>query len=304
MNAIANAIRTAEGTDFSTTDEQFAKFYDTMVDSDPTEDVAVAEIDGGIVGYGRAARHVELEGTSVYEVIPFINPLTTGPDVFKAMVGALEARGRIIATRHADAVKVFETFGGDLAPERDALLRGIGYEPVRWYFSMVRPSVDDLPDAPLPSGVEIREVEPEHLPLIWAAAQESFQDQWGYTPPTDADYEVFLKDPVLNDTSLWRIAWDGDQVVGQVRSYIHAEENARLGRLRGYTEHISVRRPWRRRGIARALIGASFPLLRARGMTEAALGVDLDNPSGALRVYERCGFRPVSRSTTYRKPFD
>jgi hypothetical protein len=37
-------------------------------------------------------------------------------------------------------------------------------------------------------------------------------------------------------------------------------------------------------------------------MTEATLGVDTDNPSGALRVYEGCGFVAVSRDTTYRKP--
>jgi ribosomal protein S18 acetylase RimI-like enzyme len=39
-------------------------------------------------------------------------------------------------------------------------------------------------------------------------------------------------------------------------------------------------------------------------MTEAALGVDTENESGALRVYEGCGFRVVSRSTNYRKPLD
>jgi ribosomal protein S18 acetylase RimI-like enzyme len=105
----------------------------------------------------------------------------------------------------------------------------------------------------------------------------------------------------MSDTSLWRVAWDGDEIAGQVRSFISAEENERFGRKRGYTEHITVRRPWRRRGLARALIAASFPLLRARGMTEAALGVDTENVSGALRVYEGCGFRPIARSTTYRK---
>lgn len=87
-----------------------------------------------------------------------------------------------------------------------------------------------------------------------------------------------------------------------VRSFINVDENERRGRRRGYVEHISVRRPWRRRGLARALIAASFPLLRARGMEEGALGVDTENTSGALRVYEACGFRPVARSATYRKP--
>jgi hypothetical protein len=37
-------------------------------------------------------------------------------------------------------------------------------------------------------------------------------------------------------------------------------------------------------------------------MTEAGLGVDTENVSGALSVYENCGFRPISRSTIYRKP--
>jgi mycothiol synthase len=302
MNAIANAIRTAEGDNFFTTDEQFAKFYENLSRCDPATDVAIAEVDGHIAGYGRAAWHEELDGTRIYEVIPFVNPTDAGQDVFTAMIGAIEARATAIAADHPAGPKLLETFGGDLAPERDVLLRAAGYEAVRFFYGMVRPSVDDLPDAPLPDGLEIREVRPEHLPAIWAADQEAFRDHWGYTPATDADYEVFATDRVMTDTSLWRIAWDGDEVAGQVRSYISAEENARFGRLRGYTEHISVRRPWRRRGLARALIAASFPLLRARGMTEAALGVDTENTSGALHVYESCGFRPVSRSATYRKP--
>ena len=301
MNAIANAIRAAEGEDFYTTDDQFQKFYENLSGCDATTDVAIAEIDGRIVGYGRTATHEELDGTRIYEIIPFVDPAVAGEEVFEAMRAAVETRAVTIAAGHPPGDKFLETFGGDQAPKRNALLQAAGYAPVRYFYSMVRPSLEDLPDAPLPDGLEIREVQPEHMRLIWAAADEAFRDHWGYTPSTESDYELFLTDPVMTDTSLWRIAWDGDEVAGQVRSYINAEENARHGRLRGYTEHISVGRPWRRRGLARALIAASFPLLRARGMTEAALGVDTENTSGALRVYEGCGFRPVSRSATYRK---
>lgn len=304
MNAIANAIRVAEGTPFSTTDEQFASFYDTLSDSDPTQDVAIAEIDGAMVGYGRASSHAELDGTRIYEVIPFVDPGLAGQEVFRAMVAAVEGRARAIAATHPPGPRFFETFGGDLAPERDAQLELMGYAPVRHFFVMVRPTVDDLSDAPLPDGIEIREVQPEHLLAIWAADQEAFRDHWGYVQATDADYQRFLTDPVTSDTSLWRIGWDGDQVAGQVRSYINADENERLGRRRGYVEFISVRRPWRRRGLARALIAASIPLLRERDMTELALGVDTENTTGALRVYERCGFRAVSRGTTFRKSLD
>jgi len=303
MNAIANAIRAAAGTDFYTTDEQFAQFYENLSRCNPATDVAIAEVDGRMVGYGRAAWHEELDGARIYEVIPFVDPIVAGQDVFTAMIDAIEARARAIAADHSTGPKLFESFGGDLAPWRDALLEARGYEAIRFFYSMVRPSVDDLPDAPLPAGLEIREVLSEHMPLIWAADQEAFRDHWGYSPSTDSDYQLFLTDPV-SDPSLWRIAWDGDEIAGQVRSHINAEENERHGRLRGYTQSISVRRPWRRRGLARALIAASFPLLRARGMTEVGLDVDTENTSGALRVYEGCGFRPVNRSTTYRKPLD
>ena len=93
---------------------------------------------------------------------------------------------------------------------------------------MIRPHLDDLPDAPLPAGLEIREVKPEHLRQIWDAATEAFRDEWGFVEPTDEDYERYLTDPVESDTSLWRIAWDGDEVAGQVRSYINPVENERL----------------------------------------------------------------------------
>ncbi|HTG40660.1 MAG TPA: GNAT family N-acetyltransferase [Methylomirabilota bacterium] len=302
MNAIANAVRRSQGDDFYTTVEQMQQFYESPPGSDPARDVAIAEVDGQIVGYGRAAWHEEPDGPRIYEVIPFVDPTVAGEDVFVAMVDALEARLRTIAADHSAGDKLFETFGGDSAPEREALLEGIGYQPIRHGYAMLRSSVDDLPDAPLPAGVEIREVQPEHLPAIWAADQEAFSDAWGFAPATEGDYQRFLTDPVMSDTSLWRIAWDGDEVAGQVRAYISAEENERFGRKRGYTEHISVRRPWRRRGLARALIAASFPLLRARGMTEVGIGVDTENVSGALSVYENCGFRPISRSTTYRRP--
>ena len=89
-----------------------------------------------------------------------------------------------------------------------------------------------------------------------------------------------------------------------VRGYINDEENEAYHRKRGYVENISTRRPWRRRGLARALIGATIAALRERGMSEGALGVDSENPSGALRLYESCGFVAVSRNASYSKPLD
>jgi ribosomal protein S18 acetylase RimI-like enzyme len=307
MNRIANAVREARGDAFTTTDEQFAAYYDTNSRFEADRDVAVIMFDGRLVGYLRGGVHDQVDGQRLYEILPFLDPTLDAEAMYSAMLGIMETHLRALAAVEPEDTagprrRVFETFGGDLAPGLERLILAAGFEPVRHEYAMVRPHLEDLPDAPLPDGLEIREVWPEHLRQIWEAGVEAFSDMWGASVPSEEDYLRSLSDPIESQTELWRVAWDGDEVAGQVRSYINPVENERFGRKRGYTEGISVRRPWRRRGLARALIGASFPLLRARGMTEAALGVDTENVSGALRVYERCGFVPVSRSTTYRKP--
>jgi ribosomal protein S18 acetylase RimI-like enzyme len=302
MKDVANAVRRVTGQAFYTSVEDFARYYDEARAFDPDADVLVVERAGQILGYARAGTRSEADETLQLEVIVFVDPAVAGAEVFRACVESVELRLREIVAERRPPSAFFSTFGGDASPERDRILRDLGYEPVGWFVTMIRPTLDDLPDAPLPPGLEIREVRPEHLRTIWEAAQEAFQDHWGFTPETEEDYAAFVNDPVEGDTSLWRIAWDGDQVAGQVRSFINAAENEALGIRRGYVEHIGVRRPWRRRGLARALIAASFPLLRARGMTEGILSVDTENPSGALRVYEACGFAAVDRSVEYRKP--
>jgi ribosomal protein S18 acetylase RimI-like enzyme len=81
-------------------------------------------------------------------------------------------------------------------------------------------------------------------------------------------------------------------------------QNEQYGRKRGYTQDIFVRRPWRRRGLARSLLVRSIEMFREMGMEETALGVDTQNPSGAFRLYESVGYRPARRHTFFNKPMD
>ena len=100
------------------------------------------------------------------------------------------------------------------------------------------------------------------------------------------------------DTSLWVAAWDGDEIAGVVQSWIWADENERLGVRRGWLERISVRRPWRRRGLGRAITAEALRRLRAAGLADAMLGVDAGNPTGALGLYAGMGFEVAQRSMT------
>lgn len=295
----------ADGKETSVTLEEMANFYAHLAFCDPARDMIMAEVDGRLVAYGRAEHLVNEAGERLYCHLAAMDPAWRRRGIGRALLGWLQQRLRDIAATDAapGGPRYFEAWASDAAAGAIALLTADGYTPVRHGYVMVRPDLEDLPDFPLPDGLEVRPVLPEHYRLIWDADAEAFRDHWGYYRPPEEEYEAWLNDPTVFTPELWQIAWDvaTDQVAGQVRGYIDHAQNERFGRRRGWCEFISVRRPWRRRGLARALIARTLHRFREAGMTESALGVDTENLTGALRVYEDCGFRPVRRETVYRK---
>jgi ribosomal protein S18 acetylase RimI-like enzyme len=136
------------------------------------------------------------------------------------------------------------------------------------------------------------------------AGRDYFRVDGGFTDWTQQFLSNRKERLLISGLGSEQVAWDRatDQVAGQVRTFIDHEQNKLYDRQRGYTEMISVRRPFRRRGLARALIVRSLRVQKQAGMTESALGVDSENLSGATKVYEDCGFRVVKRNTIYKKP--
>jgi mycothiol synthase len=143
-------------------------------------------------------------------------------------------------------------------------------------------------------------VEEAHMRKIFDASAEAFRDHWGYVEPTETDYLRWLEDP-NRDPSIWKVAWAGDEVVGMVGNFIDKDSNETFNRKRGYTEDISVRRQWRRQGVARALLTRSIQMFIDMGMVETYLGVDTENPNGALQLYTSVGYQQERVGITYRK---
>lgn len=296
--------------------EDIARVYAHLSNCDPYTDMVFAEVDGAVVGYARATWWKEENPERwVYAHFGFLKPAWRRRGIGRVMLQILQQRLLEIAASHlengersVDAPAVFRSWASDTELATRALLESEGFRPVRWSYTMVRPNLDNIPDLPLPDGVEVRPVKWEaHKRLIFEAEAEAFRDHWGYSAPTEEDYQEWLATVRENpdiDPSLWRVAWSGDEVIGMVRSFILPDENQEYNRLRGWTEHISVRRPWRQQGVARALIALSLKALKEKGMAEAALGVDTQNTSGALRLYEFMGFKPVKSHTNFEKPLN
>lgn len=271
-----------------------------MADFDPPRDLVVAEVDGRMVGFGQASRQVR-DGIAVYWTFGTVLREFRRRGLGRAIVRANEARGRETATRFQDSDgRVFASWVDDKEGGAHELLTSEDYEPARYGFVMRRDSLDDVSDVAMPEGLKLRPVSPDQHRAIFEADDESFHDHWGHRDATEEDFVSRYAEPEL-DTSLWRVAWDGDQVAGSVMSYIWRSENEELGLRRGWLERISVRRPWRRRGLARALIASALLGLREAGMEDAMLGVDTENLTGALGLYDSMGFAVSDRKTHYRK---
>jgi mycothiol synthase len=297
---VQTAAHLADGLDYIPTEEQFAADVAHPAGYDPERHIAIAELAGRMVAVGRVA-HVRRDDEDTYELEISVQPNVPRPAVGRMLLHRLESLALEMAGEQiAGPRRWYASWCVDSAAETRALLVGEGYRPVRSFFEMVRDGLADVPQIPLPDGLEMRPVQAADHRRIFDAQAEAFRDHWGAREWTDAIFEGIFAAPDL-DTSLWRVAWDGDEVVGVCANWVYAAENERLGVLRGWLEQVSVRRAWRRRGVARALVAASLRAFADRGLSSAALGVDADNPTGAVSLYEGLGFRVEHPATSYRK---
>lgn len=269
---------------------------------DPRRDIVLAEVEGRAVAIAGIEWFDTRDGAwREYRVWGAVEPAYRGRGIGSALLAANEERARALAA--AQRPDRPTALGASAAEGRPgaALLTRAGYDVVRWFLEMVRPHLDDVEEVPLPDGIELRPVTPEQHVTVWRANREAFRDHWGGSDESEEAMQRLLDDPDT-DTSLWLTAWDGNDIAGGVWNMIFPEENRALGLRRGWLGSVYTRRPWRRRGLARALISRSLLLLRERGMTSAALGVDAANPTGALGLYEAAGFKVHERFMAFRRP--
>jgi mycothiol synthase len=268
---------------------------------DPIDDVVLAEVDGRLIAATGLERVVR-DDVPTYDIWGTVHPDQRRRGLGTALMGWALERARVRAG-HQDqgAAVALGSFAEDTETGHRALLASVGFEPARHFFLMRRLGLDDIPDAPLPDGIELRPVAEDEWRTILDAENEAFRDHWGHREMGESAYRsTFGRDGL--DTDLWVVAWAGDEIAGVVQNWVWQLENERLGVKRGWLEHISVRRPWRRRGLGRAITAASLVKLREAGLEEAMLGVDSENPNGALDLYEGLGFEVQSRAAAYRRP--
>jgi mycothiol synthase len=303
---VLEGCKEADRFELATTVEGVARSFEHLHNCDPHKDMLFVEMNGEVIGYTQVWWREEPEGTRNYIHFAILLPAWREKGIRRSMLLFNEFRAREIAADHPEGnPHFFQSWADDTELHWISLLRRENYNPVRYYFFMIRSLAEPIPDLPLPEGFKIRPVEPDDCWTIWRAADEALQDQWGGSDLTDEILEEWMERPDFNP-GLWVAACDtaNDQVAGVVLSSIDEEENQEYSRKRAHIGPIGVRRPYRRKGLASALLAQSLKVLKGSGITEAVLSTDSENPTGALHLYEKIGFSTAKQFVAYCKPMN
>jgi len=313
MRAIALGSALADRDDWVPTFDEICAWCAPTPRFDPKKQLVFALApapDGALqaVGVSRVSWYTTRNGARIYPQTSFLLPEWRRSGVWPALVREAERSIRELAVGHPSLLdRFFQGWATEGQTQWIDALKAEGYEAVRHFRNMVRPlvSVPDPEGEVLPEGLEVRPVVMDLMRRIWEAEAEVNAELFEYIAEqwTDDRYPGWLAD-ASHTPRLWQVAWDGDEVAGMVLPRVDEEENRGRERKRGYTEHVFVRRPWRARGLAKALLVRSLRVLRDEGMDEAELGVDSENDSGAHGFYERMGYVTERTDIWFRKPLD
>ena len=179
-------------------------------------------------------------------------------------------------------------------------LRRRGFQPVRYFFEMERNLAIAIPDPQVPDAVRIEPWQPRHHRGAHSVRNAAFADHWGSTPVTweSWEHDTLGKPNFRIDLSF--VALVEEAVVGYSFNSVYPEDCEAAGRMEAWIESLGVVREWRKRGIATALLLASFQAM-AGEFEFAMLGVDAANPTGALGLYESVGFEVKYRLLTMQR---
>ena len=170
------------------------------------------------------------------------------------------------------------------------LLASLGYHDVRHFYDMAI----ELTERPELAAVEIESLQPGDEKAFYDALDAAFQDHWEHHSTPFAEWwERHSANPNF-DPSLWLLIRSDGEIAAVARN----EANRNGG---GYVGALGVRREFRGRGYAKALLYRTFAEFWDRGLPRVTLGVDATNPTGATHLYESVGMHVEAENIVFER---
>jgi len=258
----------------------------------------IAELDGKPVGIVHA--HVDSSSQDnkgfIYDfcVIPEFRGLGVEEKLLVAAMDELEKRG----------MNLIQTWTGIKRDDRIQLLE-------KHDFTFAHRTIDmeiDLTDIPSNIGenttVTIRplrkDAKEDIETLNWLINECFKEDPLHHPKPVEETRQSLLNNPHLKEQEFFFAVLDQTNIgyigVGIDEKY-NIENNVKSGRISG----IGALKTYRRRGIGTRLMLQGLKTLRTKGMTKAMLDTADINPTRAITLYEKVGFKIMQEYVTYEK---
>ena len=173
----------------------------------------------------------------------------------------------------------------------------------RYFFELSRRLDDVDPHGGVPSvpGVRLVDWDPARGPEVHRFVDLAFRDHWGHVDRTEEMWGEHVGSHAFRPAwSVLAIDETSGAVVGSAVNCAWEQDWEAQGYTEGYTDELAVAATHRGRGIASALLAESMRRFAAAGLDAAGLGVDADNASGALRLYEGLGYRQTAATCVHQ----
>lgn len=271
----------------------------------------VSELSGRAVGYSElTCEHPYL----LYEMAAVVHPLYRGNGIgsFLLQWAARRVEEQLERAPPSARVMLHQSLLDCNQPGRSVLLHN-GFDEVRRMDHLRLDMNAPPPEPEWPEDIRVSVVESEDWKQVVTALEDAFQDHWymvdshGETIPPELDEgnesNGESKDPTIfdpdyfNSPGLCFAAWDGSEVVGSCLCNAKTVEFPGAG----YLGSLSVRRPWRRRGIAMALVRHAFAAFYQRGIHTVLTDTDAESFTGANFLYRKAGMRQFRQEIVYEK---
>jgi len=247
----------------------------TRPGTDPALDSWLIEEDEEVIAFAQAWRE---EAASVGYVR--VDPAERGRGLATRLLARTSRRARDLGST---------TLHTTSWPKDDAaapFLEGHGFRPIR-YLSLMTIDLEGAPEAPEAPG---RPLAPgEDLRPVFEAVRAVFPEQ--------QSLEAWLHDYEDADPTLWFVVEDESGIAGFALCLPKLDEDPEAG----YVAELGVREDRRGQGLGLALLRQTFVEFRRRGKRRVSLHVDVDNLTGAFRLYEKAGMTPDPRLVVWER---
>jgi mycothiol synthase len=175
------------------------------------------------------------------------------------------------------------------------ILESFGMSPIRTYWNMrLALEATDLHPIEHPSAT-IRLIESQKdMEIFWSVNQDAFSKHFGFAPRAKNDWIKMTLEAGTYDPTGCFLLEDEGKPAGFVQL---ATANHHLNG--GFVDLIGVAHDFQGRGLGELLLRHAINVCLEQQRAFIELNVDTGNESGALRLYEKLGFKPNSSWVQY-----